>query len=41
MAILHALVVGINIYKSEKLKNYPLSGCVNDVARMSLVCRSC
>ena len=39
MAILHALVVGINIYKSEKLKNYPLSGCVNDVARMSLVLR--
>ncbi len=39
MAILHALVVGINIYKSEKLRNYPLSGCVNDVARLSLVLR--
>lgn len=37
MTKLHALVVGINIYKSEKLKNYPLSGCVNDVARMSTV----
>ncbi len=39
MAILHALVVGINVYKSDKLKNYPLSGCVNDVARMSHVLR--
>ena len=39
MAILHALVVGINNYKSEKLRNYPLSGCVNDVARISLVLR--
>jgi len=37
MTHLHALVVGINIYKSEKLKNYPLRGCVNDVDRMSLV----
>ena len=37
MTKLHALVVGINIYKSERLKNYPLSGCVNDVARMSTV----
>ncbi|MFO1003693.1 MAG: caspase family protein [Planctomycetaceae bacterium] len=37
MAKLHALVVGINIYKSEKLKNYPLSGCLNDVSRMSAV----
>lgn len=37
MTKLHALVVGINVYKSEKLKNYPLSGCVNDVARMSTV----
>jgi hypothetical protein len=37
MTKLHALVVGINIYKAERLKNYPLSGCVNDVARMSTV----
>lgn len=35
MSKLYALVVGVNIYKSEKLKNYPLKGCVNDVARMS------
>jgi hypothetical protein len=37
MTHLHALVVGINIYKSEKLRNYPLRGCVNDVDRMSRV----
>lgn len=37
MTKLHALVVGVNIYKAERLKNYPLSGCVNDVARMSSV----
>lgn len=37
MTKLHALVVGINIYKAERLKNYPLSGCVNDVARMATV----
>ena len=37
MTKLHALVVGINVYKSEKLRNYPLSGCVNDVNRMSAV----
>jgi hypothetical protein len=35
MVQLHALVVGINIYKAERLKNYPLSGCLNDVGRMS------
>jgi hypothetical protein len=39
MTHLHALVVGINIYKSEKLRNYPLRGCVNDVERMSRVLR--
>ncbi len=37
MTKLHALVVGVNIYKAERLKNYPLKGCVNDVARMSTV----
>lgn len=37
MTKLHALVVGINIYKAERLKNYPLSGCVNDVGRVSAV----
>ena len=37
MTRLHALVVGINTYKAERLRNYSLSGCVNDVARMSTV----
>ena len=32
---LHALIVGINVYKSDKLKNYPLKGCLNDVARIA------
>lgn len=33
---LHALLIGVNNYKSEKLKNYPLHGCLNDVQRVSL-----
>ena len=32
---LHAILVGINQYQSEKLQPYPLSGCLNDVNRMA------
>jgi hypothetical protein len=35
LARLHALLVGINTYKSEKLRNYPLKGCLNDIARLT------
>ena len=37
--MLHALMVGMLIYKSWKLNKDLLSGCVNDVAHMSLVPR--
>lgn len=37
MTTLHAVLVGVNLYKSERLRNYPLSGCVNDVEKLSHV----
>ena len=37
MTTLHALLIGINVYKAEALQRYPLKGCRNDVDRLAKV----